>query len=174
VAADRQVAAAFHSTESAKAAKLPRVTLSASLGTLIDPSESIWSSGADLLGPLFTGGRLEAEVEIATAQQKQAIAEYVSTAIDAFQEVESALASEQYLDRRLTELEQATARMARASRVGEDRYDAGMLSIVDLNVIRQQDFDSQSLLLQIQTDRLRERLRLYRALGGSFELPEST
>ena len=171
VAADRDVAAAFHSTESAKAARLPRVTLSASLGSLIDPTERIWSTGADLLGPLFTGGRLTAEIDIATAQQKQAIAAYVSTAIAAFQEVESALANEQYLERRQDELEQATARMAEASRVGEDRYEAGMLSIVDLNVIRQQDFDSQSLLLQIQTDRLRERLRLYRALGGNFEVP---
>lgn len=168
-AADRRVAAAFHRRESARAARLPGVTLTASLGMVLEPTHSIWSIGADLLAPVLNGGRLDAAVEITTSQQEQALASYVGVAIDAFREVETALATEQYLARRERELTDASERLRAASRVGEDRYNAGVLSIVDLMTIRRQDFQSRSDLLRLRTDRLRERLALYRALGGSFD-----
>ncbi|MGE4157870.1 MAG: TolC family protein, partial [Planctomycetota bacterium] len=167
-AADRRVAAAFHLRESARAAQLPQLMLTGSLGTLLDPSESIWSIGANLLAPIFVGGRLQAQVEIATAQQRQALAQYVAVAIAAFREVETALANEQYLALRQAELEKAVVRSRNASRIAEDRYEAGIISIIDLMVIRRQDFETRSILLLVRTDRLRQRLTLYRALGGSF------
>lgn len=169
LAADRRVASAFHSVSSAKAARLPSLTLTGSLGAVLDPSHSIWSIGGNLLAPIFNGGRLDAQVRIADAQQEQALAGYVGVAIDAFREVETAMASEQYLAQRETELKRASDRLRTASQVGEDRYNAGILSIVDLMTIRRQDFQSRVELLQVRTNRLRQRLTLYRALGGSFD-----
>lgn len=169
IAADRRVAAAFYNVESARAARLPQVFLTASLGSLIDPNETIWSIGADLLAPIFTGGRLQAQVEITTAQQRQALADYVAVAIAAFREVETALANEQFLARREAELEHASVRLRNASRIGEDRYNAGIMTIIELMVVRRQDFEIRTQLLQVRTDRLRQRLALYRALGGPFD-----
>lgn len=168
VAADRRVAAAFHRTEAARAARLPNVTLTASLGQIVDPAETLWSLAGDVFAPLFQGGRLEAAVEAADAQQEQALADYVSTAIDAFREVETALAAEDFLLRREADLLQATTRLEDASRIGEDRYAAGILSIIELIVIRRQDFQSRRTLLQVQSDRIRQRIALHLALGGSF------
>lgn len=168
-AADRRVAAAFHAVDAAKAAQLPRVTLSASLGWLIDPNTSFWSVGGGLLAPLIDGGRLQAEVELSDAVQRQEIAFYVATAINAFREVETAMGNEASLVSREAELRDAASRSQAASRIGEDRYAVGILSIVDLTTIRRQEFETRSLLLQVSTDRLRQRLALYRALGGSFE-----
>ncbi len=169
VAADRRVAAAFSRVQSDRAARLPSLTLTASLGAVLDPTDEIWSIGAGLLAPIFNAGRLDAQVEISTAQQEQAVAGYVATAIDAFREVENALGSERYLAQREDELSVAAEHLREASRVGEDRYNAGILSIVDLTTIRRQDFQSRIDLLQVRTDRLRQRLTLYRALGGSFD-----
>ena len=169
VAADRRVGAAFHRVEASKAARLPSVTLTASLGSMLDPTEGIWSIGANLLAPIFNAGRLDAQVEISTAQQEQALANFVSAAINAFREVETALGNERYLEQRERELGVASGHLVQASRVGEDRYNAGILSIVDLMTIRRQDFQSRIELLQVRTDRLRQRLTLYRALGGSFD-----
>ncbi|HYC01070.1 MAG TPA: efflux transporter outer membrane subunit [Candidatus Limnocylindrales bacterium] len=171
LAADRRVSAAFHQREAARAARLPQLTLTASLGSLLDPSAAIWSAGANLLAPVLSGGRLTAEQEIAGARQRQALAAYVSTAIDAFREVETALANEQHLAARHAELDEAAARMRNASRIAADRYEAGVQSIVELMVVRRQDFEIRAQLLQVRTDRLRQRLALHRALGGDFEQP---
>lgn len=174
VAADRRVAAAFHASQSARAARLPSVTLTGTLGAVFDPTTKIWSIGSNLLMPLFRGGQLDAEVEIADSQQRQALTAYVGTALDAFREVEGALANERFLSQRETELRGAVDRMRTASRVGEDRYRAGILSIVDLITIRRQDFQSRRELLQVRTSRLRQRIALHLALGGSFDADAST
>lgn len=173
VAADRMVASAFYWTESAKAAKLPSLMLTGSIGAVLDPTDEIWSIGANLLAPIFNGGRLDAQVEIANAQQEQALAIYVRTAINAFREVENSLSNEQYLSEREIQLQLGSEHLKNASRIGENRYAAGILSIVDLMTIRRQDFLSRVDLLQVQTDRLRQRLALYRALGGSFDEHEA-
>lgn len=169
VAADRMVASAFYWTESSKAAKLPSLRITGSVGAVLDPTDEIWSIGANLLGPIFNGGRLDAEVEIANAQQEQALAMYVGIAINAFREVESALSNERHLREREIQLHSGSDYLMNASRIGEDRYAAGIMSIVDLMTIRRQDFQSRKELLQVRADRLRQRLALYRALGGSFD-----
>lgn len=172
VAADRIVAAAFHRVEAAKAARLPRVSLTGSAGTLIDPSHAIWSIGSNLLAPLYTGGAIEADIDITTAQQRQALANYVAVGLDAFREVETTLANERYLQQQEAQLQIAGDRMNRADRIAQDRYQAGLLSIIDLNQVRQQYFNTRSQLVDVRTQRLRERINLYRALGGDIGLED--
>ena len=173
IAADRKVAAAFYNEQAAQAARLPRLELSATLGTLLDPTQSIWSIGANLLAPLFTGGRLKGDVLVATAQQRQELGRYVSVALRAFREVETALANEQVLVLRQAQLEQADARLRSASRIAQDRYNAGLLTILELTQVRRQDFAIRSQLLRVRTERLRQRLNLLLALGGSFDTRET-
>jgi multidrug efflux system outer membrane protein len=52
---------------------------------------NIWSLGIGLDLPLFDAGRRSARVDQATAQQKQALAAYVSTVRGAFTDVRDAL-----------------------------------------------------------------------------------
>ena len=104
IAAERRVAAAFDRVGEARAAQLPRISLTAGgssvssdLIVLKDTSNPIWSLGANLLAPLYQGGALRAQVEIRTAEQKQAVAEYARAGQRAFGEVEDALAAENAL-----------------------------------------------------------------------------
>jgi outer membrane protein, multidrug efflux system len=76
IAAERRVAAAFDRVEEAKAAQLPRISLTAGgssvsseLFVLKDHSNPVWSLGANLIAPLYQGGALRAPVEIRTAEQ---------------------------------------------------------------------------------------------------------
>ena len=101
VAAERRVAVAFNRIQEAKAARLPKISLttgvsaiSSDLFVLKDHSNPVWNVGANLLAPIFTGGALKTQVEIRTAEQKQAIAEYAAIGLRAFGEVEGALAAE--------------------------------------------------------------------------------
>jgi outer membrane protein TolC len=109
VAAERRVAAAFNRVGEARAAQLPRISLTAggssvssSLIELKDTSNPIWSFGGNLIAPLYQGGALRAQVEIRSAEQKQAVAEYARVGQRAFGEVEGAFAAESALRERGT------------------------------------------------------------------------
>jgi multidrug efflux system outer membrane protein len=82
-AAERRVAAAFYRTEQAKAARLPAISLTGSgssissdLFVMKERNNPVWSVGATLLAPIFLGGALQAQVDVRTAEQKAAVAEY--------------------------------------------------------------------------------------------------
>ena len=168
-AADRRVAAAFHRLESARAATLPTVGLSASLGSLLNPASAIWSIGANLLAPIYYGGRFDAQVDVFDAQQEQALANYVEVGLTAFAEVERALAAEHYLLARLHALREANRRLRAASDIAQARYENGVISILDLSQVRQQAFSARASLLRVQSELLQQRVNLHLALGGSFD-----
>ncbi|MCC5787377.1 MAG: efflux transporter outer membrane subunit [Phycisphaerales bacterium] len=169
VSAEERVAAAFLRTESRRLARLPSVTIGASAGVLFNPAEEVWSIAAQVFAPLFTGGEIDAQIEIASAQQRQAMADYIALAIDAFAEAESSLAAARFLDRRAEELGTAVARFASANRIAEERYEAGVLTIFELNQVRQDYFNARSRQLVVRLEQYLRRIDLHLALGGSFD-----
>jgi NodT family efflux transporter outer membrane factor (OMF) lipoprotein len=176
VAAERRVAAAFYRTEEAKAARLPRISLTAAvtsisseLFVLKEQNDPVWSAGASLLAPLFLGGQLQAQVEIRTAEQKQAVAEYGRVGARAFGEVENALSVEFALQDREIILKRAVAENERALEFANVRYRVGS---GDLRAVQQQSlalFAARTALLRVQSERLVQRVNLYLALGGGFD-----
>jgi len=175
VAAERRVAAAFYRTEEAKAARLPRISLTAAvtsisseLFVLQKQDNPVWSAGASLTAPLFLGGQLEGQVEARTAEQKQAIADYGRIGARAFGEVENALSAGFTLEEREAILAEAVAQNARALELANIRYKVGA---GDLRAVLQQSlalYAAQTSLLRVRSERLVQRVNLHLALGGSF------
>jgi len=175
VAAERRVAAAFYQVEEAKAARLPRISLTASgtsisseLFVLKDNDNPIWSLGANLVLPIFTGGALQQQVEIRTSQQKVAVADYGRIGARAFSEVENALSAEFALDARHALLRQAVAENERALEFANVRYRVGS---TDLRAVQQQQlavYAARTSLLRVQSEQLVQRVNLYLALGGGW------
>jgi multidrug efflux system outer membrane protein len=178
VAAERRVAAAFDRVGEARAAMLPRISLTAGgssvsseLIVLKDTSNPIWSFGGNLIAPLYQGGALRAQVEIRSSEQKQAVAEYARAGQRAFGEVENALAAENALRDRYAILEAATRDSARALELAQIQYRVGT---VDLRAVEQNQLALYAVrmsLLRVETERLAQRVNLYLALGGGFDLP---
>lgn len=178
IAAERRVAAAFHRVQEAKAARLPRISLTAALTSisselfvLKDRDNPVWSAGASLSQPLYLGGSLQSQIEIRTAEQKQAIAEYGRVGARAFGEVENALSSAFTLDEREAILTQLVADNSRALELANVRYRVGA---GDLRAVQQQSLAlhaARTALLRVQAERLVQRVNLHLALGGSFEAP---
>jgi NodT family efflux transporter outer membrane factor (OMF) lipoprotein len=178
VAAERRVAAAFYRVEESKAAMLPRISLTGAVNTissevfvLKERDNPVWSVGAGLVAPLFLGGQLQSQVEIRTAEQKQALAEYGRVGARAFGEVENALSAEFTLGERESLLKQAVADNARALELANIRYRVGS---GDLRAVQQQSlalYAARTALLRVQSERLVQRVNLHLALGGSFDLP---
>jgi outer membrane protein, multidrug efflux system len=178
VAAERRVAAAFYRVEEAKAARLPRISLTAAvtsisseLFVLKDRDNPVWSAGASLSAPLYLGGQLQAQVEGRTAEQKQALAEYGRVGSRAFGEVENALSVAFALQEREAILSQAVVDNGRALELANVRFRVGA---GDLRAVSQQSLAlhaARTALLRVQVERLVQRVNLHLALGGSFEAP---
>jgi multidrug efflux system outer membrane protein len=176
IAAERRVAAAFNRVEEAKAARLPRISLTASgssvsseLIVLQNHTNPMWSLGANLVAPLYQGGALQAQVEIRTAEQKLAVADYARIAQRAFNDVEGALSAEVALRDRDAILVENIRDNQRALDLAQIQYKVGK---VDLRVVEQRQlalYGARTSLLQVQTEQLAQRVNLHLALGGSFE-----
>ena len=181
IAAERRVAAAFNRVGEAKAARLPRISLTASVSAissdllvLQDRSNPGYGLGATLFAPLYQGGALQAQVDIRNAEQQQAMAEYARIAQRCFGEVENALGAEIALREREALLAGNIADNQRALELAKVQYRVGK---IDLRSVEQRQLalvSARSVLLRVQTDRLVQRANLYLALGGGFDGPAAT
>lgn len=169
-AAERRVAAAFNLTQQAELAKLPRFSLTAS-GAFNNLTDTIATLGAGIVGPLYTGGALEAQVDIATADQKAAMAQYGQKALTAFQEVENGLSSEDTLQKQNSYLENIEGDYRKSMELVMDEYEVGKVDLLSVLVIQGQWVGSNISLINIQNQRLLQRVDLHLALGGSFSEP---
>jgi outer membrane protein TolC len=175
VAAERRVAAAFNRVGEAKAARLPRIALTASASTvsselfvLKSHPNPIFSLGANLVAPLFSGYALEAQVEIRSAEQALAVTDYGRVASRAFSDVEAALAAAFAADEREVILADAVQRNARALELAQVRYRVG---VGDLRAVLQQGLALlavRTALVQVQAERRIQRVNVYLAVGGAF------
>ncbi len=81
---------------------LPRITLTGAGGTrdsaltdLVDPRAVVWNLFAGALQPVFAGGRIRGGIDLTQARVEEALNRYQDVALNAFREVEQALAAEE-------------------------------------------------------------------------------
>ena len=175
IAAERRVAAAFNRIGEAKAARLPRISLttglsaiSSELFVLKERDNPVWNAGASLLAPLYRGGALQTQVEIRTAEQRQAIAAYAGVGLRAFGEVENALAAELAARDRERILTRTLGDSRRALEIVQQQFKVGS---TDLRFVTQRQLalnSTQSALVRAQSEQRVQRVNLHLALGGSF------
>lgn len=179
VAAERRVDARWEEAAAARKALLPAVRLTAGAGTsttaefgdLFDIQNLIWNIGSNLSQPLFEGGRLLANVALSEAERDEIAALYAESALTAFREVETALASERLLAVQQAALAEAAEEATRAERLSLSQYEKGLVDIITLLESQRRAFDARSALLTTRRQRLANRIDLYLALGGDFDAP---
>ena len=164
-AAERRVAREFFLTEEARLASLPRFSLSAGAGL----GDAISDLAAGVVAPLYTGGAIEAQLAGATASQQAAIAAYGTAALNAFEEVETALTNEQLLAEREQFLREVVANDLKAYQIETVRYEEGATDLLSVSQMQARWVAARIALLRIQNERLAQRINLHLALGGSFE-----
>ena len=171
--AEAQLAAADADIAVARAAMLPRVTLTASVGTGGDRlgrvfDDPLYSLAAGLAAPIFDAGRLAAGRDLAVAWREELLAQYRQALVAAFGDVETALNAVQGLDAQRTaqavELEQA----GRAATLAESRYRAGAETLLTLLDAQRTLYMAQDMAVQLKAQRLLASVSLYRALGGGW------
>jgi len=174
-AAERQVAAARKREVEARLALLPRIALTAAGGSTTDALKNIlsndfgvWTIAANLTQPLFDGGRLIAEKDRQTAVKEEVEAAYVRDALEAFREVETALAAERRLRNRVAADREAAKQAGKALDLALEQYSAGLRDYLFVLEAQRTYFNARSRVLNTRRERLDNRINLHLALGGDF------
>jgi multidrug efflux system outer membrane protein len=180
-AGERRLTAAELRIDEARRSLLPRISLTASggrsseaLGDLLDGDYSVWNLVTNISQPLLQGGRLRAQVELASSHAEATRAEYAAVALRAFAEVESTLAREAALVEQQIAMQVAVDEAGAAERLVDERYARGLSDYIALLESQRRAFEARSQLLSIRRQRLDARIDLYVALGGGFGVPESS
>lgn len=128
-----------------------------------------YSIAGNLAAPLFYGGRLRAEVDQAEAFKNVALYDYGQTVLVAFREVEDALINEQKQHERLEVLERQLDLTEKTNKQLRLEFVNGLSDYLDvlLALDEQQQLKRDKITADQQL--LEFRIRLYRALAGSFE-----
>lgn len=170
--AANQLAAADSSLAAARKRFLPQLRLTGAAGaafsTLLGDPITIWSVGGSVLAPLFEGGRLRAQANVAAAQRDQAAQAYRRTVLTSFREVEDALATSRHLDEQIALARHQRDTLAEAFRLATNRYRAGYSSYLEQLDAQRGLLSTQLALVGLETDARTARVQLYQAMGGGW------
>lgn len=176
LAAEERFRAAYHDTEVAKRARLPSLTLTGGVAYIADSavmlqsgiSNPAWALSGRLLAPIFTGGRLEAQLEAKTAAQQEAVAQYNQVALNALYEVESRIASEKALAEREATLRRQVALLQTSVGYADVQQQVGKGDQSQVLARQLSLVAAEANLLHIRGERFTNRVALHQSLGGHF------
>jgi multidrug efflux system outer membrane protein len=175
-AAEAQLIAANAQIGVAKAAYFPQITLTANggfqssaLSSLFSGPAGMWSFGGSLVQPVFTGGRIRANVKLTEARQQEALLTYQRTIQQAFLGVSNSLVGY----RRNMEFRQQQQQLAQAAQgaaqLSEMRYRGGAASYLEVLTSETNYFSAELGLAQAQLNELTSLVDVYRTLGGGWQ-----
>jgi outer membrane protein, multidrug efflux system len=175
-AAEQRLIAANADIGQAQAAFFPQLTLtgpygfqSEDLDTLLTSPAQTWQFGPTLTLPLFTGGRLRANLKLARAQFEEAVALYQKSVQEAFRDVSDSLIAVQSSRDFRSQLTERTEAHRLAADLANVRYEGGVTSYLEVLYNEQELFSAELALSRAQADELISVIRLYRALGGGWQ-----
>lgn len=174
LAAEQRLIASNASIGAARAAFLPRISLTGSFGTASRAMSGLFGAGSDawsfqpaLTLPLFDAGRSAANLDVAEARRVIAVAEYEKAIQQAFREVADLLAARDSLAEQLS-AQQANAKAQRQrQRLVGARYQAGIANHLELLDAQRDAYAAEQGELQVLRAQLTVATQLYKALAGS-------
>lgn len=179
LAAEQKLIAANANIGAARAAFLPRIVLTAALGTasrglsgLFEAGSGAWSFVPALRLPLFDADRVSGNVDLARARKTIAVAEYEKAIQQAFREVADLLAARSQLNDQLQAQEANVAAQSQRLTIVDARYKAGVSSHLELLDAQRELFTAQQSALGVRRQLLSTAASLYKALGNGEDRDE--
>lgn len=173
IAAEHQLRAAHANIGAARAAFLPRVTLTGDLGVasseldgLFDSGSRAWAFTPVISLPIFTGGRLRSSLEVAEVRRELAVANYELAIQTAFRDVSDALSVHHWLGEQLRIQRSALDALSERARLAQLRYDSGAASYLEVLDAQRDLLNAEQGLVQLQSALQSSRVALFAALGG--------
>ncbi len=141
---------------------------SAALAALFTPQATFYNAAASLTQPIFDGLRIEGNFELQKAKQDELLQTYRKTVIQAFSDVDTALAAIRETGIRVRLLVETVAAARRAFQLSEQRLNAGTIDITTVLNTEQTLFQAEDSLAQARLARVQAIVSLYQALGGGW------
>ncbi|MBW8242418.1 TolC family protein [Muricauda oceani] len=167
---------AFELTNVAKSSLYPSLSLSASggfqsleLDNWLDASSLFSNLVGSLTQPIFNGRQLRTQVEVAKAQQEQALLSYKQALLTAGREVSDALYTYEAETKKITARSKELEAYATAEDYSEELLDNGLANYLEVLTARQNALNSELNYVDSQYARLSAMIELYRALGGGWK-----
>nr|WP_315445792.1 efflux transporter outer membrane subunit [uncultured Pseudomonas sp.] len=173
--AEARLAAAQADVTVARAAMLPKITLTASLGTGADLAADLmrttfYNLSSGLTAPIFNNGRLSAERDKARARQDELLESYRGAIINGFADVEKALSSIRGLDEQRQWQSEELSQAQTAFDIAQSRYQAGAEDLLTVLQTQRTLYAAQDMNVQLRLSRLQASIALYKALGGGWQV----
>ncbi|HTL05695.1 MAG TPA: TolC family protein, partial [Gemmatimonadales bacterium] len=174
--AERDYQAATARVGLATGNRLPRVMIVGQYGRqnqvfrqLFSDSNEVYTAQVGISIPLFTGGRLADQQRAARARADQAKARYEQTVLSAFAEADDALVGLRLGRDQLVAQQTQSQALARAYALAVQRYQNGVSSYLEVLDAQRSLYNAQLTLISQERQYLGATVRLYKALGGSWE-----
>jgi NodT family efflux transporter outer membrane factor (OMF) lipoprotein len=138
------------------------------LAKLFSPGSLIWSFAGSVAQSIFKGGQLEHQKKAAEATFDQALAQYKSTLLAAFQDVANALRALQ-ADADALKAQDAAVRAAAASlNIARAQFQTGAITYLSVLNAQQVYLTARVNLVRAQAQRFADTAALFQALGGGW------
>lgn len=163
----------------AKAAFFPQISLtgagggafgrSGAFSSLMGSQTGIWSYGANVAQPIFTGGALRGNLHLAESQHAQDLLAYKEAIQHAFGDVSDALIGYQKLREVRVQQQQVVDDLAESVRLSVMRYRGGTTTYLEVLDGQRSLFTAELTLAQARGNEYQSLVQLYRALGGGWQ-----
>ncbi len=173
--AEQNLVAANANVGAARALYYPSISLTGLLGSVstqtgefLTGPASAWSAGANIAGPIFTGGAVRGQVRSAEAQYQQALLGYQLAILNAFRETNNALVGSQ---KRIEEVDLQRERVVALrefARLSQLKFDKGVAGYLEVLIAENERFAAELASVRILADRYAQVVNVYQAMGGGW------
>lgn len=174
--AEARVAAETARVGAARADLFPKILLTGAAGRqATEPSgltlgaANFFSLGPAITLPIFTGGRIRANIEAQKQRLDQALTQYQSTVLRSFEETENSLAAYGHERERQERLVAAVEASRQATILAGELYTRGLSDFLAVLDAQRQQLTTEDDLAQSATAVVTDLITLYKALGGGWE-----
>jgi outer membrane protein, multidrug efflux system len=163
----------------AKAQFFPQISLtgggggsfgrSSAFSSLMTTQLGIWSYGAQVSQPIFTGGALKGNLHLAESEHKQALISYQQAIQQAFGDVSDALIGYEKLHQVRMRQQDSVADLQETVRISTLRYKGGTTTYLEVLDGQRSLYGAELTLAAARGDEYRSVIQLYKALGGGWQ-----
>ena len=171
--AEMTLASAYYTTNQARSAFYPNLTLSGSAGwtnalgqVVTNPGGWILSAVASLTQPIFNRGKLISNLRVSKDEEQIALLNYKQTLLDAGQEVSDALYAVESAQRNLEIHQKQCRELERTVETSEALYKTGNATYLELLTAQQSLLNARLNLVSDSFTHCQSIITLYNALGG--------
>lgn len=175
IASERRFAASIASSKAARLEIFPKLSLLGLFG--LDRAQFIdykpWSLGANLVQPLLSFGRIEAQINAADARQQEAFFTYKKDVLEALGDMENALNAYINETNKNISLHHAVTQNQTSVDLAQKQFKEGYVDLLDVEVAERSLLQSESDMANSDAKVRKGLVAIYAAAGGGWDIMAS-